>query len=228
VLLATAGGEQTLAELPQPLDLDALVAGQGPWEVEIGSGKGRYLLRRADAEPGVRFLGVEVAEKYFRLLVARARRRGLENLLLVRGEAESVLSAVLPRAFARAVHVYFPDPWPKARHERRRLFDAESVDLVLALLVPGGTLCFATDFLAYGETVAALLEGHPRTAVRRLAAGWPDGPRTNYEAKYVAEGRPILRLEASWKGGEGESTLHPLGRERVLAAYRRDQPSDAP
>lgn len=220
MLLATAGGEYTLAELPQPLTLGSLMPGRGPWEVEIGSGKGRYLLGRAAAEPDVRFLGIEVAEKYFRLLVARTRRRGLSNLLAVRGEAQTVLSAVLPSSFARAVHVYFPDPWPKARHERRRLFDAESVDLVLSLLEPGGTLCFATDFLAYGEAVAALLEGHPKTSVRRLPAGWEDGPRTNYEAKYLAGGRPILRLEATWVGGEGEEALHPLGREQVLAGYR--------
>lgn len=228
MLLATAGGEHTLAELPQPLALDTLVPGRGPWEVEIGSGKGRYLLRRAAAEPDVRFLGIEVAEKYFRLLVGRARRRSLTNLLAVRGEAQTVLSALLPSGFARAVHVYFPDPWPKARHERRRLFDAESVDLVLSLLAPGGTLCFATDFLAYGETVASLLEAHPRASVRRLPAGWVDGPRTNYEAKYLAEGRPILRLEATWAGAEGEAALHPLGREAVLAGYRPERSSNGP
>ncbi len=226
MLLATAERERLLSELDLPLDLEGLVpAGAAgpqpsPWEVEIGFGKGRYLLWRAAAEPGARFLGIEVAETYFRLVAARARRRRLGNLLLVRSEAQTVLAAVLPRGFARAVHVYFPDPWPKARHERRRLFDADSVDLVLALLVPGGTLSFATDFLAYGETVAALLESHPRAVVRRLAGGWEEGPRTNYEAKYLHEGRPILRLEVTWVGGEGEAALHPRGRRRVLSAYR--------
>jgi tRNA (guanine-N7-)-methyltransferase len=219
VLLATPAGDRTLAELPQPLDLDSLLPGAGPWEVEIGFGKGRYLLRRAGEEPGVRFLGIEVAEKYFRLLVARARRAALGNLVAVRGEAETVLAAVLPRGFARAVHVYFPDPWPKARHQRRRLFDAESVDLVLSLLAPGGRLWFATDFLAYGEAVAALLAGHPAATVRRCQNGWEEGPRTNYEAKYLAEGRDILRLEVQWTGSEGLAAVHPGGRERVLSAY---------
>jgi tRNA (guanine-N7-)-methyltransferase len=220
VLLATAEGERGLADLALPLDLDTLVPGAGEWEVEIGVGKGRYLLRRAAEEPEGRFVGVEVAPSYHRLVVERARKRGLRNVLAVRGEAQAVLSTVLPRGFARAVHVYFPDPWPKSRHERRRLFDAESVDLVLGLLHPGGTLWFASDFPAYGEAVEALLAAHPRARVRRLPGGWPEGPRTNYEAKYVTEGRPILRLEVSWRGGEGASALHPAGVAGVLAAYR--------
>lgn len=227
MLLATPGGERLLSEVAVPLDLDALVpldsttAGDASeWEVEIGFGKGRYLLRRALAEPPTRFLGIELAGEYFRLLVGRAQRRGVKNLLAIRGEAQTLLAAVLPRGFARAVHVYFPDPWPKARHERRRLFDAQTVDLVLALLRPGGTLWFATDYLAYGEAVAALLASHPDTDVRRRPTGWDEGPRTNYEAKYIVEGRPILRLEVTWKGGEGVAALHPDGRRRVLAAYR--------
>ncbi|HXT51006.1 MAG TPA: hypothetical protein VN811_08180 [Thermoanaerobaculia bacterium] len=227
VLLATPDGERLLSEVAVPLDLDALVpadldasADEAAWEVEIGFGKGRYLLRRALAEPRTRLLGIELAGEYFRLLVTRARRRGVKNLLAIRGEAQTVLAAVLPHGFARAVHVYFPDPWPKARHERRRLLDAESVDLVLLLLAPGGTLWFATDYLDYGEAVAALLASHPAATVRRRPTGWDEGPRTNYEAKYIAEGRPILRLEVTWKGGEGVTALHPAGRRRVLAAYR--------
>ena len=229
MLLATPDGERLLSAVAVPLDLDALVppvpleaeaAAASPWEVEIGFGKGRYLLRRALAEPGTRFLGIELAGEYFRLLATRARRRGVRNLLAIRGEAQTLLAAVLPRGFARAVHVYFPDPWPKARHGRRRLFDAQSVDLVLSLLMPGGTLWFATDHLAYGEAVEALLAGHPAATVRRRPGGWDEGPRTNYEAKYLAEGRPILRLEVTWAGGEGLSALHPAGRAGVLAAYR--------
>lgn len=219
LLLAAGGHERTLAEVPLPLELAALVPAAADWEVEIGFGKGRYLLRRAAAEPQTGWLGVEVASKYYRLAAQRAARRGLPNLVLIRGEAQGALAAVLPRGFARAVHVYFPDPWPKTRHQRRRLFDAESVDLVLGLLRPGGTLWFATDFLAYGELVAQLLAGHPRAAVRRLPAGWPEGPRTNYEAKYVAAGRPILRLAVAWAGAEGPAALHPAGVAGVTSAY---------
>jgi tRNA (guanine-N7-)-methyltransferase len=222
VAVATAAGERSLGELPVPLDLDALVAGDGPWEVELGFGKGRYLLRRAGEDPGRRFLGVEVASKYYRRLAERVARRGLANLIAVRGEAIYLLSAVLPRAFAAALHVYFPDPWPKSRHHKRRLFDPETVDLVLGLLVPGGRLCFATDFLDYGEEVAAILAGHPQVGLRRLAGRWPDGARTNYEAKYEREGRPILRLEATLgaagAGAADGASLHPAGAAAVLAA----------
>jgi len=220
-LFATGERDLTLAELPLPCDLDGLVAGGrvsgGLWEVELGFGKGRFLLERAAARRDSRFLGVEVASKYFRMARGRARRRGLGNVLLVRGEALYLLAAVLPAGFAAAVHVYFPDPWPKSRHHKRRLFDPETVDLVLGLLSPGGELCFATDFLDYGELVAEILEDFPGLHVERLAGPWPDGARTNYEAKYVAEGRPILRLHGVLEAG---GRIHPAGRCGILVAPR--------
>lgn len=178
------------------------------WEVEIGFGKGRYLLRRAEAEPERRFLGIEIAGEYFRLVARRLARRGLANLVLLEGEAQYLAAARLPRGFAEAVHVYFPDPWPKSRHQRRRLFSPESVDLVLGLLRPGGRLFFATDFLDYGVEVRDLLASHPATVVRVLDGPWPEGARTNYEAKYIVEGRPILRLEVELAG---EPSPHPRG-----------------
>jgi tRNA (guanine-N7-)-methyltransferase len=195
VVVATYDGDSSLASLSVPLPLDELVPGGGDWELEIGFGKGRYLLRRAGDEPLRRFLGIEVAAEYFRTFVSRARKRGLANWLALRGDALYLLAVVLPKAFARAVHVYFPDPWPKSRHHKRRLFDPDTVDLVLGALEPGGTLFFATDFLDYGEQVAEILAGQPGLAVTRVDR-WPEGPRTNYEAKYEAEGRPILRLTA--------------------------------
>ncbi len=136
------------------------------WEVEIGFGKGRYLLRRSRGGPGRRFLGIELAGEYHGIFVDRARRRRLSNWVALRGEALYLLSAVLPAGFASAVHVYFPDPWPKSRHHKRRLFDPESVDLVLGLLRPGGRLLFATDFLEYGELVLEILQGYPGLAHR--------------------------------------------------------------
>jgi tRNA (guanine-N7-)-methyltransferase len=219
-VVAAPDGDRPLSALPAPLPLDELVPGGGPWEVELGFGKGRYLLRRAQEDPARRFLGVEMAGKYFRLLVGRARRRGVRNLLALRGEALYLAAAVLPAGFATALHVYFPDPWPKSRHHKRRLFDAESVDLVLGLLAPGGRLFFATDFLDYGSEVESVLAGHPQVRLRRHDGPWPDGARTNYEAKYEREGRPILRLEATLLAGPAPGpavALHPAAAAAVVA-----------
>lgn len=189
--------------------------GDPPWEVEIGFGKGRYLIEQAAAHADRRFLGVEVVSKYFRLADQKARRLALDNVTVVRGEALYLLSTVLPKQIASVVHVYFPDPWPKTRHRKRRLFDPETVDLVIGLLRPEGELCFATDFLEYGREVVSILEGYPGLSLELLDEPWPDGARTHYESKYMVEGRPILRLRARLEGRAG---LHPVGRGGVLVA----------
>lgn len=229
--VSTAAGTRKLAEHEAPLALDRLVPGAGSWEVEIGYGKGRYLLDRAAAEPGRRFLGIEMVGQYERSMVRRARRRGLVNWASLRGEALYLLAAVLPAGFAAVLHVYFPDPWPKAKHHKRRLFDPETVDLVLGLLVPGGRFCFATDFLDYGELVCEILDAHPAVGYERRGEPWPDGARTHYEAKYVEEGRPILRLEGrvspmvtgdlAGASHLGAGLLHPAAGEAVVCGWAK-------
>ncbi len=223
--LSTAGGDRTLAGLAAPLPLDELVPGRtgGDWEVEIGFGKGRYLLRRCREDPDRRFLGIEVAGEYHGIFTSRARRHGLSNWLALRGDALYLAAAVLPAGFASGLHVYFPDPWPKSRHHKRRTFDPETVDLVLRLLRPGGRLSFATDFLDYGELVVEILAGYPGLRFARREGPWDEGPRTNYEAKYEAEGRPILRLEGVMEADGGAAPLHPRGAKAVLAATWKEE-----
>ncbi len=213
--------EHRLPEIHPLEPLEGLLPGGGPWEVEVGFGKGRFLLREALENPERRFLGVELVSKYHRMLWTRAQRRGVSNLAVVRGEALYLLATSLPRGFAEVVHVYFPDPWPKSRHHRRRLFDEETVDLVMGLIRPGGRLEFATDFLDYGDRVVEILRGFPGLDVQLLNEPWPDGARTNYEAKFIREGRPIIRLRAYLEATPVDSfrSLHPLGEERVLAAW---------
>ncbi|MDH3523516.1 MAG: tRNA (guanine-N(7)-)-methyltransferase [Acidobacteriota bacterium] len=214
------GRESDLRALPAPLRLAEMLPGGGAWEIELGFGKGRYLLGRAASAPQGRFVGVEVASRYYRLARDRARKRELANLALVHGEAVYLMATTLGAGWAHAVHVYFPDPWPKDRHHKRRLFDPETVDLVLALLVPGGRLSFATDHLEYGGLVRDLLGAHPEVDLEVVDGPWPGGPRTNYEAKFVAAGRPVVRLVAGRRAdGRGE-LLHPAGRSAVLAAPR--------
>jgi tRNA (guanine-N7-)-methyltransferase len=201
----------------EDLGLSRRLPGEGDWELEIGFGKGRYLLSRAAAEPERGFVGVEIAGEYFALAARRLARRKLGNLLLLEGDAGYFATTLLPRQAFAAVHVYFPDPWPKLRHRKRRLFAPDTIDLLAALVAPGGRLWFATDFLDYGEEVAGLLERYPGAVVVRRPGPWPDGARTNYEAKYIAEGRPILRLEVAFPA---VTAPHPEGLAELLVAVR--------
>ncbi|REJ84015.1 MAG: hypothetical protein DWQ30_05860 [Acidobacteria bacterium] len=195
------------------------VAPERRLELEIGFGKGRFLLRRAAEQPQTSFLGIEIVSYYFRLVARRAARRGLDNLRVLHAEALYALAALLPTGFADAVHVYFPDPWPKARHHKRRLFDAESIDLLVRALKPGGAIFFASDHLPYAALVEQLLRSHPRLEVESLE-GWPEGPRTHYEGKFEQQGRPICRLVARpLAGTPPERSLHPAGRCGLLSAW---------
>lgn len=211
------GTEERQYAALQPFDLDTLLPGEGPWELELGFGKGKYLLRSAQERPDVRFFGIEIVSKYYRLLKGRSERKGLDNLLLARGEALYMLATMLPRGFASRVHVYFPDPWPKSKHHRRRLFDPETADLVLGALKPGGELVFASDFLEYGELIWDILQGYPALDLQRHEGPWPDGARTNYEAKFITEGRPILRFTGRLAADVEPGALHPEGAPRILA-----------
>lgn len=192
-------------------------------ELEIGFGKGRYLLQRAAAEPHNRFLGIEIVSFYFRLVARRAARRKLANLSLMQCEALYALSALLPRGFADAVHVYHPDPWPKARHHKRRLFDVESLDLLLAALKPSGELYFASDHVAYADVVEFLLRSHPGLQVEQPSA-WPEGPRTHYEAKFVQLGQPVRRLVVRWVDPDQRRLVHPRGQYGLASAW--SEPED--
>lgn len=226
VRIAVAGREQMLADLDLPLEPATLLSPSRrvrSWDVEIGFGKGRFLLEQAESHPDRGYLGIEVASKYYRRVRDRAARDGCDNLVLLRGEALYLLAAVLPGDFARSVHVYFPDPWPKSRHHGRRLFDPESLDLLLRLLVPGGTLSFATDYLEYGEVVGELLQAHPALEVEGVESLLTETPRTHYEEKYRREGRRIVGFDARLVSTS--SLFHPLAERSVVAATMR--PPDA-
>ncbi len=186
------------------------------WEVEIGFGKGRFLLDQAASNPGRHYLGLEVAAKYYRLVRDRARNRGLENVTLICGEAAYVVSGMLPREFAQRVHVYFPDPWPKDRHARRRLLDPVAIDFLVGLLRIDGELFFASDHPAYGPEVVDLLKKYPALEVEEVSS-WPEGARTNYEMKFERLGAPIRRLSARRRGAV---EIHPRAA-RVGLAWER-------
>lgn len=208
------GAELELGELAAAIDR---CRSGGRLEIEIGFGKGRYLLSRAAGDSETTFIGIESAAIYWELTNRKARQRGLRNLVTLCGDALYVLGVCLGRGIADAMHVYFPDPWPKLRHHRRRLLDRSTVDLVIGALAPGAALYFATDHAEYGEWVRRVLERYPAVAVERVEGPWPDGPRTHYETKYEGEGRPILRLIVTRIAPASAPLLHPEGIAEVVA-----------
>ena len=167
-------------------------------EVEIGVGKAGFLLRRAQACPDCNFLGFEWANQFYRFSADRLRRWELQNVRMVRADASYFIRKQCPRASLSVLHVYHPDPWPQKRHHKRRLFQKPFVDAAAACLIPGGRLAVQTDHAEYFEIISSLLHCHPEleeTEFDMRDFGVEGGAvATNFEIKYIREGRPMHRL----------------------------------
>lgn len=169
-----------------------------PIEVEIGTGKAAFLLRRARAEPERNFLGIEWANEFYKFAVDRVQRWGVTNVRMLRTDASRLIRETCPRNSLAALHVFHPDPWPKRRHHRRRLFQPAFVDAAASCLVTGGRLAVQTDHAEYFEQIRALLTNHPQ--LRETPFDDPrfgtesTGLATNFEIKYLREGRKMYRI----------------------------------
>lgn len=150
-----------LAFTPQPLDLDRVFGRHAPRVLEIGFGDGEVLADMAHGDPASDFLGVEVHEPGVGHCLLLAERLGLANLRLLRHDAVEVLRAQVPDGALARVNLFFPDPWPKKRHHKRRIVQPEFMRLVAAKLQPGGVFHVATDWAPYGEHVDAVLAADP-------------------------------------------------------------------
>jgi tRNA (guanine-N7-)-methyltransferase len=188
-----------LESLGQPLDQCALFGRQAPLEIEVGSGKGLFLSAAAAGDPQGDFLGIEILGKYARYVAARLLTRGLSNARIVHGDAQHLFSRCLGEASVRAVHVYFPDPWWKARHKKRRVMNEAFLPQVERVLVPGGTLHFWTDVEEYFhtalETIGActsLTGPHP---VQEKPADHDLDYRTHFERRMRLAGEPVFRAQ---------------------------------
>jgi tRNA (guanine-N7-)-methyltransferase len=192
-------------EAVESLDWEAIFGADGPVEIEIGIGKGRFLLASAAARPDVSHLGVEWANKYLRFAESRAWKRGLSNVRFARVDAREMVHRAVPSNSVSAYYVFYPDPWPKKRHNKRRFLQLETAHHLARTLVPGGKLHVSTDHEDYWREIEPLLDGH--RAFERLPGfggeDFPlptDQPLTNYELKYLREGRK--RHRGSWKRNE--------------------------
>ncbi len=160
-------------------------------DIDIGAGKARFLLELATARPTHNFLSVERSPKYHRLGCARVVKRGLGNVRLICTTAEDLLFRLLAPASVNNLFVLFPDPWPKKRHHKRRLFCPETVAAMTEVLRPGGRLLVKTDHLAYSEVIHEVLAS--ASGLDRLDSeeAFHGLPLTGFECKYQQEGRKI-------------------------------------
>ena len=182
-----------------PLVFSELFGNAHPVEMEIGCGKGKFLVARSIANPGTNFLGIDRVSKFMNIGKTRAQKRALPNIRFLRAEARAFLIEAIAPVSVSIFHVYFPDPWPKRRHQVRRVFTVELLKLLHARLVAGGLVEIATDdkdyFEAMKKTIAAtaeLWENVRETVNERILDGMN---KTSYELKWAAEGRSLFYVE---------------------------------
>ena len=177
---------------PAPIDWAALFGNDRPVELEVGFGKGLSLLTAAVANPDVNFVGVEVVRKYQLFTATRTAKRDLRNVRLACADARLFLRDCVGAGSLRAVHVYFPDPWWKKRHHKRRVFTPEFAAQCERVLAPGGRLHLATDVEEYfglmREALAPLAGLRPAPEL-----GFAVDCRTNFERKALEGGRSVYR-----------------------------------
>jgi tRNA (guanine-N7-)-methyltransferase len=175
-----------------PIDFAEFFGNANPVVLEIGSGKGRFLLATATEHPELNVVGIEKSLHYHRVIADRVRRRALANVRLINFDAFAVLQKMIASASVAEVHIYFPDPWPRPREQKRRIVRPEVLAELRRVLVPEGRGVFVTDHASYFDSAAPVIEEFFEAARRIPGAG--DPPRTNYEAKYREEGRPIYEV----------------------------------
>jgi tRNA (guanine-N7-)-methyltransferase len=176
---------------PAPIDLAALFGRTAPVVAEIGFGNGDHLLSRAQGEPEKNFLGVEVHRPGVGRVMHRAEQLDLKNLRVAAHDAVELLrDGIAPGSLAEVV-VYFPDPWPKKRHHKRRLIQPEFVTLIADRLATGGRFRLATDWANYGEQMLAVLAAEP--LLRNLAegGGFAQRPATRATTRFEARGERL-------------------------------------
>jgi len=195
----TLGNVVVLPPAPgEKLDFRALFGDDQPVEMEIGCGKGGFLLRRARALPARRFFGVEWANSFYRYAADRMVRWQVPNVRLMRTDARHLVIHHLPPECLTILHIYHPDPWPKKRHHKRRLIQSPFVAAAVEALVPGGRIALQTDHADYFEQICRVLGAEPRLAEVPFdipEAGVVAGRvETNFEIKYLRAGRAIYQI----------------------------------
>ncbi len=167
--------------------------------IEVGSGKGTFLLNQSKAEPQINFLGIEWANKYHRHAVDRIGRWEIKNVRIIRADAANFITEFIPDDSVDCFHIYFPDPWPKKRHHKRRFVNPQNLDQLLRCLKHHGIIKLATDHAEYFEQVKTVL-AEKKNRLEEIdflpTAGADTGEwvGTNFERKYIKEKRPVYTI----------------------------------
>jgi tRNA (guanine-N7-)-methyltransferase len=169
---------------PAPLDFDRVFGRHAPRVLEIGFGMGETTAAIAQARPGDDFLGIEVHAPGVGSLLKRVDELGLANVRVIRHDAVEVVAAMIPYASLAGIHVFFPDPWPKKRHHKRRLLKPEFVHDLALRLAPGGYLHVATDWAEYADEILAAL----------AAESWLENTTDGFASRPAY--RPLTKFEA--------------------------------
>lgn len=181
----------------EPFDAEAAFGREAPLVVEIGFGMGMATAEIAAALPDTNFLGVEVHTPGVGKLLSEIERRSLENLRILHHDAVEFLESCVRPGSVSGFHVFFPDPWPKKRHHKRRLIQRPLTDLLASRLAPGGYIYFVTDWEEYALWARDVLDSTPGL-VNRFPGGWADRASwrrvTKFERRALTEGRAIREL----------------------------------
>jgi len=166
--------------------------GPRPLLVDVGCGKGRFLTAKAKANPDVDFLGIDRLLRRLKKVEKKVAREGLTNVRLLRIEASYAIRYLLPPESVSVLYILFPDPWPKRRHHRRRLFNRAFLDSLYRVLQPGGHVNVATDHLDYfRETWDLFREDRRFNEVPAFVPG--EDEKTEFELAFLGQNSPIGR-----------------------------------
>jgi len=179
------------------MNWSAIFGNDKPVALEIGCGTGHFIIARARQQPAINFIAIDIYNKGCWKTCKKIDALQLPNIKVLRTEAAYLLETGFARQSLQSIYVNCPDPWPKKRHRKRRLFNQDFLQLVLMKLTPGGDFYFSTDVADYARDVASLLEGdlafinqNTQAIVNHL----PGYPSSKYMQRFLEQGQPIHYL----------------------------------
>ena len=185
--------------LPEKWDIQTLFSSENPLEIELGSGKGLFLNRTAAENPARNFIGLEIRKKYAMYSAIRLERVGIANAAMFQGDGLLFCNKYIPTATVHAVHVYFPDPWWKQKHHKRRVLNVGFMGDVVRILQPGGKLHFWTDVRAYFDSTLELISQFDELIgphdVQEQQAEFDMDYRTHFERRTRKHNETVYRSE---------------------------------